>query len=309
MKGILKHILILSILPLFFGCAPRKCCPDQFGWKKGKPTPSEFQYNIALSEGNLIYTLGGTNHGAFESYDIQKKKWTSLPSLPTPVSFAGGVIWNHSIYLIGGIDSLLNYTSAFQKFDIIQNRWTNLPGLNTSRSRATAVVCQDKIYLIGGMTGRDDHHSQNSSLIEEYDPLKENWIKKTDMPTARNGLSSVVVESSKIIVAGGYTDSGETAIVEEYDPVTDRWSRKADMPTPNSFFGLIAMENSIYALGGKQYQNIVPLLKYDVNADQWTQTSSTPEIMNRFGITVAGNRIYIIGGVQNPHAVWVGKKV
>ncbi len=114
MEDLLKCRFILILLPVFFGCAPRKCCPDQFGWKKGKPTPSEFQYNIAVSEGNKIYTFGGTNHGAFESYDIQTKKWTSLPSLPTSVSYASGIIWNHSIYLIGGIDTLLNYSSAVQ---------------------------------------------------------------------------------------------------------------------------------------------------------------------------------------------------
>src|SRR4030095_3910679 len=141
-----KASLILVLFPFTFSCFPRKCCPDQFSWSRGKPTHAEFQYNIAVSEDNKIYTFGGTNQGAFECYDILSKKWTSLPSIPIPVSFASGVILNHEIFILGGIDTLLNYSNAFQKFDILQNKWISLPALTMARCRTAGVVYQGKIY-------------------------------------------------------------------------------------------------------------------------------------------------------------------
>ena len=60
---------------------------------------------------------------------------------------------------------------------------------------------------------------------------QDRWTRKADMPTARYGLSSSVVDG-KIYAIGGTTDWQDIAlaVVEEYDPATDTWSRKANMP-------------------------------------------------------------------------------
>lgn len=268
---------------------------------------SEFQYNIALREGNLIYTVGGTNEGAFESYDVQSKKWIDLPVLPVPVSFGSGVVLDHALFVLGGIDTLLQFTDAFQKFDLFQNKWLPMPGLTVSRSRMASVVCQGKIYLIGGLEGHNDRNAQNSSLIEAYNPATRTWQKKSDMPTSRHGLSALTV-NDKIIVAGGFTNDGATSIVEEYDPLLDKWTRLADLPAPNGFFGLITIDNKIYAIGGRLYHESSPIIKYDVIADQWTEVGTIPEVRNRFGIAVDDKHVYIIGGEENPKSVWIGKK-
>ncbi len=61
------------------------------------------------------------------------------------------------------------------------------------------------------------------------------WTQKADMPTARNWLSTSVVDG-KVYAIGGLTVYGGTdlATVEVYDPVTDTWTPKADMPTPRN---------------------------------------------------------------------------
>jgi N-acetylneuraminic acid mutarotase len=303
-----KAIFIFCFFTIAFSsCIPRKCCEDQFSWKKGKPANHEFQSNLAFSEGNKVYTVGGPNNGAFESYDIKTKKWTTLPSIPVPVSYASGVLSDHHIYVFGGIDSSLNYTDLIQTFDLIQNRWTSSGKLEHATCRSAAVVVDGKIYLIGGMTGKDDNHAVNSSKIEIYNPVSGHWKTKKDMPTSRHG-HSVVSVNNKIIVAGGFTAAGETELVEEYDSVKDEWARKADLPYPNGFFGLIAMGDKIYALGGRLYDDLAPVIKYDINADQWTQVSTMPEFRNRFGVAVIGKYVYLIGGENAPQTMLVGKR-
>lgn len=303
-----KYLLLLLLCSAFLSCGPRKCCPDLFGWKRGKLLPVEFKHPITLSEDNKIYVFSGEFPGTFGMYDIQSKKWTALPDLPVPVSFASGVLLNHSIYIIGGIDSLYRNTQAFQKFDLQQNLWTTLPSIPNATSHTVSEVCQGKIYVIGGYLGEDQHHFQSSSLIEIYNPVDQTWNKKSDMPTSRSDPSAVVI-NDEIIVAGGYTNAGMTNIVEKYNASTNQWLRKADMPFPNGMFGFVVMQNSIYALGGKSYEGMSPILKYDFEADQWTQVSTVPLSDNRLGTVVVGDRIYIIGGEQNPKVIWIGKKV
>ncbi|MGB3080167.1 MAG: kelch repeat-containing protein [Saprospiraceae bacterium] len=308
MDSIVKYLLLLFLISTIFSCGPRKCCPDLFGWKHGKPMPFDFKHPITLSEDNKIYALSGDFEGTFQIYDIQTKKWVSLPPLPVAVSFASGVILNHSIYIIGGIDSLFRNTKAFQRFDLKLNQWSTLPSPQFAVNNAVAVVCQEKIYVIGGNLSSDEPHLQISSLVEEYDPVHQTWTKKSDMPTSRD-VASALVRNDQIIVAGGYTNTGMTDIVEKYDASADQWTRSADMPFPNAVFSMVEMQNTIYALGGKPNEGMSPILKYDEEADQWTQVSTVPFTRNRLGTVVVGDRVYIIGGEQNPQVIWIGKKV
>jgi len=75
------------------------------------------------------------------------------------------------------------------------------------------------------------------------------WTQKVDMPTARFGLTSNVVEG-KIYVIGGYYAGALSAIVEQYDPAKDTWTRKAGMPTARWALSTSAVNGKIYAIGG-----------------------------------------------------------
>ncbi|MBK9983984.1 MAG: hypothetical protein IPP15_16720 [Saprospiraceae bacterium] len=67
---------------------------------------------------------------------MQSKKWIDLPVLPVPVSFGSGVVLDHALFVLGGIDTLLQFTDAFQKFDLFQNKWSTLPDPNCSKEAA-----------------------------------------------------------------------------------------------------------------------------------------------------------------------------
>jgi N-acetylneuraminic acid mutarotase len=60
----------------------------------------------------------------------------------------------------------------------------------------------------------------------------DTWTQKADMPTARLGLATSVVDG-KIYAIGGYAAAVSPGMrtVEEYDPATDTWTTKAPMPT------------------------------------------------------------------------------
>jgi len=313
MESKIKFVFIFILLPFIFSCTSRKCCPDLFTWSRGKISPTRHEFENALSDNHKIYTLGGPNHGAFEVFDTKTKTWSVLPPLPQPVYFFGCVILNHTIYVMGGIDTLKNFSNTFQKFDLLQNKWDTLPSLSIPRINASAVVCNDKIFLVGGAEGKNYQNSRHSGLVEAYDPLTQSWQKKSDLPTPRYGLATICI-NNKILAAGGsivnaHYSAENTSIVELYNPLTDTWSRMADLPSPNFLFGLFEIDSKIYSIGGYGYREFSPVIRYDMNADQWMQVGNMPEIMNQFGIAVDGMKVYVIGGKTNGKSMWVGKKL
>jgi hypothetical protein len=74
------------------------------------------------------------------------------------------------------------------------------------------------------------------------------WMKKANMPTARNNLSTSAVDG--IIYAIGGWGAGAISTVESYDPETDTWTKKTDMPTPRFSLSTGVVNGKIYAIGG-----------------------------------------------------------
>jgi N-acetylneuraminic acid mutarotase len=87
--------------------------------------------------------------------------------------------------------------------------------------------------------------------------VKDIWIKKADMPTARYCLS-VCVLNGKIYAMGGVND-GFRSELEEYDPAKDIWTKKANMPTPRYGLCTNVVNDKIYAIGGTNDPNWNPV--------------------------------------------------
>jgi len=84
-------------------------------------------------------------------------------------------------------------------------------------------------------------------LTSAKSTIAATWTQKADMPTARWGLSTSVVDG-RIYAFGGI---GSFKKVEEYDPATDTWTEKTDMPTGRVFLASSAVDRKIYVIGGE----------------------------------------------------------
>lgn len=78
-------------------------------------------------------------------------------------------------------------------------------------------------------------------------------MKKADMPTPRDALSTSMV-NGKIYAIGGkpgsFAAGSPLSIVEEYNPQTDIWTEKSDMPTARWGLSTCGVNEKIYAIGG-----------------------------------------------------------
>jgi N-acetylneuraminic acid mutarotase len=167
----------------------------------------------------------------------------------------------------------------------------------------SSAVVEGKIYVIGGW----DEGDQCLSTVEEYDPVTDTWMRKSDMPTGRDCLATVAVDG-KIYAIGGALPNVDASskTVEMYDPATDTWTRKADMPRSVWLLNASVVRGKIYALGGRPGSKAVSWVQeYDPATDTWTLKSEMPVGTSQMGSVVLGDKIVVIGGwlwsMNNPY--------
>jgi len=128
---------------------------------------------------------------------------------------------------------------------------------------------------------------------------EETWTRKTDMPTARFGLSTSVVDGKIYAIGGGKTPYGAyLSIVEEYDPTMDTWTRKADMPTARSGHAAGVVNGKIYVIGGspRAEASIASVQEYDPTTDTWMDKADMPTRRTFLCASTVNGKIYAVGG-------------
>jgi N-acetylneuraminic acid mutarotase len=90
----------------------------------------------------------------------------------------------------------------------------------------------------------------------------DTWIKKSNMPTARMGHDTCVLDG-KIYAIGGYpiADAPGLTTVEVYDPVTDSWTKKSDMPTERFSLAACVVGENIFVIAGASGFNALPKIE------------------------------------------------
>ena len=122
------------------------------------------------------------------------------------------------------------------------------------------------------------------------------WTTKIDMPTARERLTSSVV-NGRIYVIGGDDGSGNPlSVVEEYDPVTNSWTSKASMPTARGLLTSSVVNGKIYAIGGEDNleNELSTVEEYDPATDSWTTKTNMPTARDKITSSVVNGKIYVI---------------
>ena len=279
---------------------------NRIEWENGPEPHFSYEYNIALSEGSNIYVIGGMNKGAFEVYNTVSNQWKVLPPIPTPLVFLAGAVLDKSIYIIGGIDTLKAYSSKIYKYDIPGSKWEFVSELPVSCSRVAVITVNRKLYIIGGLAGTSDRECKNSQSVYEFNPKTSKWNTKASMPTARHGHAAVVTDGNKVLVTGGFTDSGPTNITEEFDTEKNIWVTKPPMQIKRGFFGIAKVNNNVYAIAGRVYNDTAgPVEQYNIKTEKWEKFGAMISRM-RFGMTVVDNHIYLVGGENTGKSMLIG---
>ena len=165
---------------------------------------------------------------------------------------------NGKIYIIGGCNvnnGLGPSLSTVEEYDPMNDKWTRKADIPTSRMGLSTCVVNGKIYAIGGQSEAAIVWNVLST-VEVYDPARDTWTKKADMPTARVMLSTEVVNDDIYAMGGALSFVNALSTVEVYDSATDTWTKKSDMPTARRALSASVVNGKVYAIGGSSAANI-----------------------------------------------------
>ena len=207
-----------------------------------------------------------------------------------------------SMLVVLVIFSLVLPTFFIHLVAAVEDSWTTLESLQQARGGLGVAGVNGKIYAIGGSTESGFWPSIPPSVIfgnqdidgfvgtnEEYDPIRNVWVFKKQMPTPR-GVFAIAVIQNKIYCIGGKTNEGVTGVNEVYDPATDTWETKA--PLPSTMFAVqgnvVGNKIHIVDYSGTNYV-------YDPAMDSWTTKTSMPNEAYTYTSAVIDNKIFVIG--------------
>ena len=227
---------------------------DTWEAKADMPTPRVTDTSTSVVDG-LIYTIGGSKGGGqiiptVEVYAPATDTWEARADMPTPRANFPTCELNGRIYAFGGEHSanLAAPTGIVEEYDPVNNTWAKKADMPDIREGHAAVAVDDSIYIIGG----EDTGILSGpaiSTVQAYDPDTDTWTRKADMPTARAGLTAVVVNGN-IYAIGGIVNGVLLPTVEIYDPMRDSWRAGVDLPTTRTLHSCAAVDGRIYVIGG-----------------------------------------------------------
>ena len=90
-----------------------------------------------------------------------------------------------------------------------------------------------RLEAVGGflfaVSGREDDMRHNLADVERYDISQRSWTRVADIPVARGGFGSAVI-NGYIYTFGGEGVWSCYDTVERYDPVADVWTTLDGLP-------------------------------------------------------------------------------
>lgn len=234
---------------------------------------------------------------------------TKAPMLTGRVGLVAATV-DGTIYAIGGSASAwdgngphLRTVEAYSKAD---NAWSSVAPLPSNRAYSNgAAVINGKIYVAGGLfrpplvIGKPSLDPVPTKTLYVYDPAKNAWARKADMPVAGDHGMSAAINGKLYVVLSG-SASKDRASLYRYDPGTDSWSQRASAPHSHGSGAAAAINGKLYVAGGGAGKTLFADLDvYDPATDSWTTKAAMPT--PRFGAAgrAIGGKFYIAGGCCN----------
>ncbi|MFQ5768937.1 MAG: kelch repeat-containing protein [bacterium] len=281
-------------------------------WTEKAPMPTKrLAFAAAVVDGK-IYAIGGTRSetgplfSKVEVYDPATDTWdTNKTEMPPARSSLGCAVVDGKIYAIGGVSSSI--VSTLEVYDPVTDTWTTKAPMPTPRASVSTCAVNGKIYAIGG-SKRTGSLWSGLSIVEEYDPSRDTWARKKDMPTRRWALATCVVDGKIYAIGGNIQYPAISRDVEVYDPVTDTWTKKTPMPTARYSLSTSSINGKIFAFGGWRASGGDwgdPMYKiveeYDSDTGIWIRKTDMPFTIAELSTVALDRKIYLIGGTRTQH--------
>ncbi|MCL4833548.1 MAG: hypothetical protein KJZ86_13985 [Caldilineaceae bacterium] len=185
--------------------------PEQDRWAVAGRLPVPLAGASLTLAGDSLYLAGGWDGEAARSEiwrlpghrqaDVQPDEWQLIARMEEGRAFAGAVIVNDELYIVGGYDGRRELRTAWA-YDLFDNSWRKLPDMAAARGGITLLYDGLAIFAVGG------GWSQPVNTIERFDPATGLW---SNFPAPISGewrhLGGVASAQGHLYLVGGWSGS------------------------------------------------------------------------------------------------------
>jgi len=188
--------------------------------------------------------------------------------------------------------------SASTPWPVLQ--WKSAAPSPFARVETPGTVVGGEIYLFGG----SDSDLDASHELDVYDPARDAWSRRKQMPTGVTHLNAVV-DGSTIWFAGGFKGKHPgpvTGEVWKYDTAADTWAAGFPLPEPRGSGGLAIADGRLHYFGGYKADrdtNSADHWSLALNGGKaWEREADLPVPRGHLAAAVVDGMIYALGGAH-----------
>ncbi len=142
----------------------------------------------------------------------------------TSTLFADGLV-----LVVGGTDANNNVLNTAEIYSVSNKTFSSTGNLNTARTGAVAVLLPTgKVLVAGGSSDGTANGALNSA--ELFDPSAGTFTTTSNtMTAARFGATATLLNTGKVLIAGGENSGGVLNSAELYDPIADTFTATGNL--------------------------------------------------------------------------------
>jgi N-acetylneuraminic acid mutarotase len=262
-----------------------------------------------LSNGNVV-VAGGQGSGnviaSTEVYSPTTGAWTTSGSLNTARASAGAVLLSSGYVIVAGgcISSCLGgNTATSELYNSVNGSWSYTGSMITARVYFGMVLLSSgKVLAMGGCTGQNSNGCTGvTASAEVYDPSSGTWSATGSMKAARGALTATLLQSGKVLVAGGINGAGNPIkSAELYDPSTGKFSYTGSLSTARDEHTATLLANGNVMVTGGENTSSISTTKcelYNPSTKVWSSGGNLSTARQEHtAVLLANGNILVSGG-------------
>jgi hypothetical protein len=260
-----------------------------------------------LNNGKVLVAGGYDNTAATlasaELYDPAAGTFTATGSMTGPRYFHTATLLNNGKVLItgGGNDNTQTVLATAELYDPATGTFTATGGMTSARTSHTATLLNNGKVLVTGGTDTFSGFASADASAELYDPATGIFTATGGMTSARTSHTATLLNNGKVLVAGGYDNTGTTpASAELYDPATGTFTATGSMNSTRLFHTATLLNNGKVLVAGGWVATSGAVLAsaelYDPATGTFTATGSMTIADARHTATLLNNGMVLIAG-------------
>ena len=167
--------------------------------------------------------------------------------------------------------------SSCWRLDLPTNTWSRAASLHQERDQAASVALGERMLVLGGQGVEDT--GLITTQVEIYDTKNDSWTLRPDLalPEGRFSFCAVPLNSSSVMVVGGWGAAGPLSQVTILNLDTGTWVPGPELSTPRyghtCLLTELAGRPGVLVAGGALTGKKVEFL--DLQTDNWEEIAPT----------------------------------